>query len=105
LDDCFGALWTVVNVLAFAAIAAFAVTAWGVYKQAAWWEVAAIVSAVIGLFAVVPFVAAINGEGQLSDQGVVLNIMIHLLCSLIVLAVAVVPAVHDWFAHRWALTA
>jgi hypothetical protein len=100
-----GALWTSVNVLAFAAMAAFTVTAWGVYKQTSWWETTAIASALVGLVAVVPYAAAINGVGQLSDPGVVLNIIIHVACSLIVLAVAVVPVIHDWFAHRWTLTA
>lgn len=100
-----GALWTVVNIFALAAVAAFTVTAWGVYKQTSWWEVTAVVSAIVGLIALVPYVAAINGEGQLSDGGVAMNIVFHLMCSLIVLAVAIVPVVHDWFTHRWALNA
>jgi hypothetical protein len=100
-----GTLWTAVNVLSLLAVVAFAIAAWGVYKQTSWWEAAALASAVVGLIAVVPFVIAINGEGQLSDQGVALNIIIHVVCSLIVLAVVLVPAVHDWFTHRWALAA
>jgi hypothetical protein len=100
-----GALWTVVNVLALLAVAAFTVTAWGVFKQTSWWEMTAVASAALGLIVVVPYVAAINDEGQLSDGGVALNIVLHLVCSLIVLAVAVVPVIHDWFAHRWALSA
>jgi hypothetical protein len=31
-----------------------------------------------------------------------MNIMIHATGSLVVLATALLPAVHDWFAHRWA---
>jgi hypothetical protein len=96
-----GTLWSVVNILALAAVVGFTLTAWGVYKQTSWWETAAIVSAVIGLIAIVPYVMAINGEGELSDQGVVLNIGLHIICSLIVIVVAVVPVVHDWFVHRW----
>ena len=97
-----GPRWTVVNVLALAAIAGFSVAAWGVFKQTSWWEPVAVVSAAVGLIAVLPYVVAINGEGQLSDQGVVMNIGIHAIGSLVVLAVALVPSIHDWFAHRWA---
>jgi hypothetical protein len=100
-----GILWSVVNTLALAAVVAFTVTAWGVYKQTPWWETAAIVSAVVGLVAVVPYVIAINGQGELGDQGVVVNIGLHVICSLIVVAVAVVPVVHDWFTTRWDVAA
>jgi hypothetical protein len=31
-----------------------------------------------------------------------MNIGIHAIGSLVVLAVALVPSIHDWFAHRWA---
>ena len=96
-----GTLWSVVNILALATVVGFAITAWGVYKQTSWWETAAIASAVVGLIAVVPYVMAISGEGELSDAGVVLNIGLHIICSLIVIAVAVVPVVRDWFAQRW----
>jgi hypothetical protein len=100
-----GTLWSAVNILALAAVVAFTVTAWGVYKQTPWWETAAMVSAVVGLITVVPYGIAINGQGQLADQGVVLNIGLHVICTLIVVAVAVVPVVHDWFTSRWALAA
>lgn len=96
-----GTVWTVINVLALAAILGFTVAAWGVYKQTSWWEAAAVISAVVGLIAVVPYIVGINGEGQLSDQGVVMNIGIHTVGSLIVLAVAIVPVVHNWFVERW----
>ena len=97
-----GPLWMAVNMLTIVAIALFTLAAWGVWKQTTWWEVVAVSAAIVGLVSVVPYVAAINGEGQLSDQGVVLNIGIHALGSLAVLAVALVPTVHDWFADRWA---
>jgi hypothetical protein len=97
-----GTLWTVVNLITVLAIGAFTVAAWAVFKQTTWWEAVAIVSAIVGLAAVVPFVVAIQGEGELGDQGVVMNIGVHALGSLVVLAVAVVPVVHDWFADRWA---
>jgi hypothetical protein len=97
-----GALWTLVNAVALFAIVAFGAAAWGVFKQTPWWEPAALVSAVVGLAGVVPYVLAIQAEGQLSDQGVVINIAFHVVGSAVVLAVAVVPVLHDWFLHRWA---
>ena len=97
-----GTLWTMVNLLTVAAIASFTVAAWAVWKQTTWWEVVAVASAVVGLVSVVPYVIAIDGEGQLSDQGVALNIGIHAFGSLAVLAVALVPGIHHWFTQRWA---
>jgi hypothetical protein len=97
-----GAVWTIVNAVALVAIAGFTVAACGVFKQATWWEPVAIVSAVVGLVAVIPYVIALSGEGQAFDQGVVINIAMHAVGSVTVLAVVVVPVIHDWFAHRWA---
>jgi hypothetical protein len=97
-----GTLWTVVNAVALFAIVAFGAAAWGVYKQASWWEPVAVVSAVVGLVAILPFMLAIEDEGQLADQGVVINIAFHVVGSTVVLAVALVPVLHDWFIRRWA---
>jgi hypothetical protein len=89
-----GILWTVVDLIALLAVAMFSAAAWGVFHQTSWWESVAVVSAIVGLLAIVPLTIAI--------QGVVMNIMTHATGSLVVLATALLPAVHDWFAHRWA---
>lgn len=96
-----GRLWTVTNVLAYLAIAGFSVTAWAVYKQHAWWDTAAVVSGVVGILAVVPFVLAQRRlEVGLGDMGVQINLWLHLLGSAAVLAAEFVPAVHAWVADR-----
>jgi hypothetical protein len=97
-----GILWTVVDLIALLAVAMFSAAAWGVFHQTSWWESVAVVSAIVGLLAIVPLTIAIQAEGELGDQGVVMNIMIHATGSLVVLATALLPAVHDRFAHRWA---
>jgi hypothetical protein len=97
-----GPLWTVVNVCCFAAIVGFTAAAWGVFKLTPWWEPVAAIAAVIGLVALVAYVVAIRAEEQPSDVGVAINIVMHAVCSVIVLVVASVPTVRDWFEVRWA---
>ncbi len=95
-----GAVWSLVQVLVLLAIAGFSVTAWGVFRGASWWEAAAIVSAAVGLVATVPYVVGIFQVGDQADAGVQMNIAIHVVGAACVLAVALVPLVHDWFAKR-----
>lgn len=96
-----GRAWTLANVLAYLAVAGFTITAWGVFKQHAWWAPAALVSGVIGLAAVVPFVVAQRRlDVGLGDLGVQINLWMHLLGSAGVIAVAALPAARDWIADR-----
>ena len=96
-----GTAWTLANVLAFVAIIAFAIAAWGVFKQSSWWEVAAVVSGIIGLVAVVPFIV---GQAQLDvgfgDLGVQINLWMHIVGSAAVIAIVLLPAAHDWVTRR-----
>jgi len=96
-----GTAWTITNVVAYVAIAAFAIAAWGVFKQYSWWEMAAVASGVIGLVAVIPFVV---GQSQLDigfgDMGVQINLWFHILGSAAVVAIVLVPVAHDWVTRR-----
>jgi hypothetical protein len=96
-----GTAWTLTNVLAYVAVIGLVVAAWGVFKQYAWWETAAVVSGVAGLVAVVPFVA---GQSQLdvgfADFGVQINLWMHILGSAAVVAIVLVPVAHDWVPRR-----
>ena len=96
-----GTAWTITNVVAYVAIAAFAIAAWGVFKQYSWWEAGAVVSSVIGLVAVVPFIV---GQSQLDvgfgDIGVQINLWVHILGSAAVIAIVLVPVAHDWVTRR-----
>jgi hypothetical protein len=96
-----GRMWTLTNVLAILAIVAFSATAWAVFKQYSWWSPAALVSGIIGLVAVVPFVLAQRQlEVGLGDMGVQINLWMHALGSALVLGIGLVPTARDWVAQR-----
>jgi predicted permease len=95
-----GTLWSVIQALVFAAIVGFAVAAWGVFKEGPWWEPVAMVSAVAGLAALVPYVIGVRQVGDTGDAGVQLNIAIHAVGIAAVFAMVFVPVVHDWISKR-----
>jgi hypothetical protein len=71
-----------------------------VFKQYSWWETAALVSGIVGLVAVVPFIV---GQSQLEvgfgDLGVQINLWMHILGSAAVIAIVLLPAAH-WVTQR-----
>ena len=95
-----GAVWTIENALAMLAIVGFTATAWGVYKDLDWWEAAAIVSAIVGLIAVVPFAVGTSEVTGFADLGVQINLVMHAGGSALVLALLVIPGAHDWVGQR-----
>ena len=96
-----GAAWTVVNLLALVAVAGFAVTAWAAFKEYSWWWTGAIVSASLGLLAVIPFVVALRQiDLPFGDVGVQINVWMHVLGSALVLAALTVPSIHDSVVSR-----
>jgi hypothetical protein len=96
-----GNAWTVANVLALAAIVAFTIAAWALFKQYSWWGTATLVSAIIGLAAVIPFVMGVSQVGAgFADIGVHINLWMHVLGSGLAIAVVLLPAVRSWVAHR-----
>lgn len=96
-----GTAWTLTNVLCLAAVIGFTLAAWAVYKQYAWWDTAALVSGIVGLVAVGPFVV---GQSQLDvgfgDLGVQINLWMHVLGSAAVTATLLLPAAHDWVTRN-----
>jgi hypothetical protein len=72
-----------------------------VFKEYTWWETAALLSGIVGLIAVVPFVVA---QSQLDvgvgDLGAQINLWLHILGSAAVIAIAVLPSAHDWVERR-----
>jgi hypothetical protein len=95
-----GALWSVVQVLVFVAIAGFAAVAWGAFKEASWWEPVALASSVIGLAALVSYMIGVRQVGDAGDAGVKMNIAIHVVGIAAVLITVLVPAVHGWITKR-----
>jgi hypothetical protein len=96
-----GTAWTLVNGLALAAMAGFTVAGWAVFKTYSWWPTVALLSAVVGLIAAVPFVVGLRQiRVALTDPGVQINLWLHLLGSAVVVAMTLVPAVRGWVVHR-----
>jgi hypothetical protein len=96
-----GRAWTVANVLSYLAVVGFAIAAWAVFKQYSWWEMAALLSGIVGLIAVVPFIV---GQSQLDvgfgDLGVQINLWMHILGSAAVIAIVLLPVADDWVTRR-----
>jgi len=96
-----GTAWALVNGLALAAVAGFTVAGWAVFKAYSWWPTVALLSAVVGLVAVVPFVVGLRQiRVGFTDPGVQINLWLHVLGSVVVVAMTLVPAVRDWVVHR-----
>jgi hypothetical protein len=96
-----GIAWTLTNILAYIAIIGFTIAAWAVFKQYSWWETAALLSGIVGLVTVVPFIV---GQSQLEvgfgDLGVQINLWMHILGSAAVIAIVLLPAAHGWVTQR-----
>jgi hypothetical protein len=64
-------------------------------QEYSWRETATLVSAIVGLVAVVPFIVAQSQlDVGLGDLGVQINLWLHILGSAAVIAIAVPPAAH-----------
>jgi hypothetical protein len=96
-----GTAWTLANVLAYVTVIGFTIAAWAVFKQYPWWETATLLSGIVGLIAVIPFIV---GQRQLdvgfADLGVQINLWLHILGSAAVIAIVLLPVAHDWVARR-----
>jgi hypothetical protein len=96
-----GLAWSLVNILAITAVVGYAVAAWAVFKQYSWWEIAALVSAGVGLAAIIPFIIGLRQiQVSFADLGVQINLWMHILGSVFVIAISRLPVVHDWVSHR-----
>lgn len=62
--DNTGALWFTVRILALLTAAGFTTATWGLFKATAWWETLAIVSAIVGAIALVPYSVAAYRAGE-----------------------------------------
>lgn len=96
-----GALWNAGQVLGFLAILGFSVVAWGIFKDADWWEPVAIASGVVGVLATVPYALAAPTSVAANDPfSLIINIGMHALGSAAVIAVLMVQPAEHWLAGR-----
>jgi hypothetical protein len=92
-----GTLWSVVQVLAFAAIVAFSAAAWGLFRGADWWEPLAICAAIVGMGSVVPYWIAVQ---QLDASDTFSNSVVHFLGGALILIALVAPPAERWITSR-----
>jgi hypothetical protein len=97
-----GAAWAVVNALTLLVVVGFTVAAWGVFKGASWWETVALASAVVGLVSMIPYLVGLTQiDATFADLGIEINLWMHILGSLIVVGLVLLPSMHDWMAPRF----
>jgi hypothetical protein len=96
-----GALWNVGQVLGFLAIVGFTAVAWGIFKDAGWWEPVAIVSGVVGILATIPYALAAPSSVAANDPfSLVINIGMHALGSAAIIALLLVQPTEQWLVGR-----
>ena len=91
--DTSGAAWATTAVLAIATLAGFTAATWGLFRRTSWWETVAVISAVVGLLALVPYWAAADGSGVATPG---FDVAIHALGSAGVLVLLRVPRFEHW---------
>lgn len=88
-----GALWMAVRVLALTTMAGFALATWGLFRQTAWWETAAIVSAMVGAVTLVPYLVAAHDAGETNPWFTAGIIALGIAGVLVLL---LVPSLERW---------
>ena len=85
-----GPAWTLTNFLAYAV--AVSRLRHGSCQQYSWWETAALLSGIVGLAAVVPFIVGQSQlDVELGDLGMQINLWMHILGSAAVIAIVLLP--------------
>jgi hypothetical protein len=95
--EALGVVWTVGQVGAILVIIGFAAGAWGVFKEASWWQPVAIMSAIVGLIVLIPYWI---GASALGVANLWTNLALHALGSVAVLVVLLAPPTHEWLLGR-----
>lgn len=88
-----GLWWSATNVLALATLAVFTAATWGLFSKAVWWEGVAIVAAVIGAAALVPYWIAAHSSGEKTAD---FNVLIHVVGDAGVFVLLLVPTLQRW---------
>jgi hypothetical protein len=88
-----GVAWSITQVLSLVTLALFTVATWGLFTKAAWWEPVAVVAAVLGFAALVPYWIAAHHAGEVNPE---FNVVIHALGSVGVWALLLTPSLERW---------
>lgn len=92
-----GKAWTLTNVLSLLTLLGLTAASWGLFQRAAWWEPVAVVSALVGVVAVLPYWLAAQHAGEAAPG---FNVVIHLLGSAGVLVLLLVPTLEAWVSRH-----
>jgi hypothetical protein len=88
-----GAWWSISQVLVFATMLGFMIATWGLFRKSGWWEIAAIVSAIVGLVALIPYWVAAQLGGEITPW---FNVLVHAVGAAGVLVLLLVPTLQNW---------
>ena len=89
-SDLGGARWVAVQLLVWASIIGFAVSAWGIYRSQTWWVPALAASAVAGVAATAVYGVAVRDVAGVAN--VASNVVIHAGISLALLVAVATPS-------------
>jgi hypothetical protein len=95
-----GTLWSVVQVMVLVAIVAFSGAAWGLFREADWWEPLAIGAAIVGMACVIPYWIAVRPLPDLDGSATLSNSLIHLLGGAVILIALLAPPAERWITSR-----
>jgi hypothetical protein len=88
-----GFAWSATQIVSLATLAGFCVATWGLFTKTAWWEPTAIACAVAGLMVLVPYWIAARHAGEVNPA---FNVAIHVMGSVAVLLLLLVPVLERW---------
>jgi hypothetical protein len=85
--------WSITRILALVTVLGFTAATWGLFQRATWWETAALAATVLGVVALVAYWLAAQPAG---DPGRWMNAFVHVLGTVGVLMLLLVPSLHGW---------
>jgi hypothetical protein len=88
-----GLAWSITQVLSLVTLALFAAATWGLFTKAGWWELLAIVAAVLGFVVLVPYWIAASHAGEVNPE---FTALVHVPGSLGVLILLLAPTLEQW---------
>jgi hypothetical protein len=88
-----GIWWSLTQILAFTTLLGFTIATVGLFKKTAWWEGAAVTSAVLGLVVLIPYWIAAHSSGEATPWW---NVFVHALGAIAVLVLLTVPLLESW---------
>ena len=90
-----GTFWAITRVACLLTIAAFTIATWGLFARHSWWEPAALISAAMGLVALIPYAVAASRGGEPAGTST-WNVFVHVVMVAGVFTLLLVPQLERW---------